>query len=52
MEIRKEVWRRLATDMKRDLSLMVHEIGLEQLPDAFATLAAGRALGRFVVRIP
>ena len=52
MEIRTEVWRRLATDMKRDLSMMVREIGLEQLPDAFATLAGGRALGRFVVRIP
>jgi acrylyl-CoA reductase (NADPH) len=51
MEIRKDVWQRLATDMKRDLSPMTREITLEELPDAFATLAAGRARGRFVVRI-
>jgi NADPH2:quinone reductase len=51
MDIRKEVWRRLATDMKRDLSPMVREIGLDDLPQAFATLAAGQARGRYIVRI-
>jgi NADPH2:quinone reductase len=51
MDIRKDVWRRLATDMKRDLSPMVREITLDDLPQAFATLAAGQARGRFVVRI-
>ena len=51
MDIRKEVWRRVATDMKRDLSPMVREITLEELPQAFATLAAGQARGRFVVRV-
>jgi NADPH2:quinone reductase len=51
MDIRKDVWHRLATDMKRDLSLMTREITLEELPDAFATLATGQARGRFVVRI-
>lgn len=51
MDIRKDVWRRLATDMKRDLSPMVREITLDELPHAFATLAAGQARGRFVVRI-
>ena len=52
MDIRKDVWRRLATDMKRDLVPMVREIALDGLPDAFATLASGNARGRFVVRIP
>jgi NADPH:quinone reductase-like Zn-dependent oxidoreductase len=51
MDIRKDVWRRLATDMKRDLDAMVREITLDELPHAFATLAAGEAHGRFVVRI-
>lgn len=51
MDIRKDVWHRLATDMKRDLSPMVREITLAELPDAFATLAAGQARGRYVVRI-
>ena len=51
MEIRTNVWHRLATDMKRDLSLMVREITLDELPHAFETLAAGQARGRFVVRI-
>jgi NADPH2:quinone reductase len=51
MDIRKDVWRRLATDMKRDLSSMVREITLDELPEAFATLASGQARGRFIVRI-
>ena len=51
MEIRTKVWQRLATDMKKGLSVKVHEIGLEDLPASFATLAAGQARGRFVVRI-
>jgi NADPH2:quinone reductase len=52
MDVRKDVWHRLATDMKRDLSAMVREIALDGLPDAFATLASGNARGRFVVKIP
>ena len=52
MDIRKDVWRRLATDMKRDLSAMLREITLDGLPAAFATLASGNARGRFVVKIP
>jgi acrylyl-CoA reductase (NADPH) len=51
MDIRKDVWHRLATDMKRDLSMIVREITLEGLPEAFATLAAGQARGRFLLRI-
>ena len=51
MEIRTKVWQRLATDMKKGLAVKMHEIGLDDLPAAFATLAAGQARGRFVVRI-
>ena len=48
---RQEVWRRLATDLKpRGLRTIATEIGLDDLPDAFATLLAGGARGRFVVR--
>lgn len=53
MDLRVEVWRRLATDMTpRGLESMVREIGLDGLPDAFATLLAGKARGRFVVNLP
>jgi acrylyl-CoA reductase (NADPH) len=51
MDIRTKVWQRLATDMKKALAVRVHEIGLDELPTAFATLVAGQARGRFVVRI-
>ena len=51
MDIRKDVWHRLATDMKRDLSPMTREITLDELPQAFETLAAGQARGRFLVRL-
>lgn len=50
MDIRQKVWQRLATDMKPGLSVAVQEIRIAELPTAFATLAAGRARGRFVVR--
>ena len=49
---RKEVWRHLAQDMKpKNLKAMVHEIGLDDLPQAFETLLAGKARGRYVVNI-
>jgi acrylyl-CoA reductase (NADPH) len=52
MPLRVEVWKRLATTMKpKMLASMVREIPLEGLPDAFATLAAGKARGRFVVNV-
>jgi NADPH2:quinone reductase len=51
MAIRRDVWNRLATDMKPGLSVTTRDIGLEDLPHAFATLAAGQARGRFVVRL-
>jgi len=52
MDLRREVWRRLATDMKpAAIGAIAQEIGLDGLPDAFATLKAGNATGRFVVRL-
>jgi hypothetical protein len=52
MEIRIEVWRRLATDMKpQDLHALATEIPLDGLHEAFATLLAGKARGRFVVNL-
>ncbi len=49
---RQDVWRRLATDMRPNgLKTIATEIGLDQLPDAFATLLKGAARGRFVVRL-
>ena len=52
MDFRRDVWRRLATDMRVPmLSAIVREIALEELPGAFATLLAGNAKGRFVVRL-
>jgi acrylyl-CoA reductase (NADPH) len=52
MDVRTEVWRRLATDMKpAALDSVVREIGLNDLPTAFATLLAGAARGRYLVRV-
>jgi acrylyl-CoA reductase (NADPH) len=52
MEIRIEVWRRLAADMKPSaLNAIATEIPLEGLHDAFAILLAGKARGRFVVNL-
>jgi acrylyl-CoA reductase (NADPH) len=52
MPLRREVWRRLSTDLKPPvLQSMAQVIPLEGLPDAFATLLRGAARGRIVVRI-
>jgi acrylyl-CoA reductase (NADPH) len=52
MALRREVWHRLATDMKpAGLDASSREIGLSDLPDAFATLLKGAARGRFVVKL-
>jgi acrylyl-CoA reductase (NADPH) len=48
---RRDIWRRLATDLKpRALETMTTDIGFAGLPAAFATLLKGEARGRFVVR--
>ena len=52
MEVRREVWQRLASDMKPPaLAALAHEIRLEDLYGAFATLLSGQARGRFVVNL-
>jgi hypothetical protein len=52
MDVRVEVWRRLATDMKpARLESIAQRITLSDLPRAFATLLDGGARGRFVVQI-
>ena len=52
MDLRRETWRRLATDMKPSaLATIATVIPLDGLDQAFATLLAGRARGRFVVRL-
>ena len=50
MPERVQVWRRLATDLRPPrLDLIGHRITLADLPEAFATLLAGRGRGRYVV---
>lgn len=52
MDRRREVWRRLATDMKpTHLRTIAREITLTDLPEAFETLLTGAARGRYVVQI-
>jgi len=50
MPLRKEVWAKIGGPLKpRHLDTIVKEIRLDELPDAFAQLVAGRMRGRFVV---
>lgn len=52
MELREQIWRRMATDLRpRDPALLLErEIALEQLPDALATIRGGQARGRTIVK--
>lgn len=52
MDVRRNVWSRLASDLKpAHLAAATRTITLEELPEAFATLLRGGARGRYVVRI-
>ncbi|MFN7916724.1 MAG: oxidoreductase [Vicinamibacterales bacterium] len=52
MPLRREVWSRLATDLRpQHLPETTTTIGLDGLSRAFDTLLAGDARGRFVVRV-
>ncbi|HKE83057.1 MAG TPA: YhdH/YhfP family quinone oxidoreductase [Vicinamibacterales bacterium] len=52
MDLRTNVWQRLATDMKpARLDSIAHAVSFDQLPHTFATLLDGRARGRYVVQI-
>ena len=49
-QTRREVWRRLASDLKPShLGDATRTVRFGELPDAFATLLGGQARGRFVV---
>jgi acetyl-CoA synthetase len=49
-QTRREVWRRLASDLKPShLGDATRTLKFAELPDAFATLLGGQARGRFVV---
>jgi acrylyl-CoA reductase (NADPH) len=50
MQTRREVWRRLAADMRPPhLAEMTRTIAFDELPGAFAAFLEGRARGRLVV---
>lgn len=52
MPQRREVWRRLASDLKpAHPDVLARRIRLDDLPVAFASLLAGEARGRFVVEL-
>ena len=52
MARRLEVWRRLATDLRPgQLQTIATTIGVDDLPNAFATLLSGAARGRYVVSV-
>jgi NADPH:quinone reductase-like Zn-dependent oxidoreductase len=52
MPLRREVWRRLATDLKPvHLAAMTRTIPLDDLPAAFDAFVKGAVKGRTVVKI-
>ncbi len=52
IELRKEAWKRLETDLDRQkLAAMVTEINLSGLPEAASRIVAGQVRGRTVVKI-
>lgn len=52
MTVRREVWQRLATDLRpSQVARATTEIGLSGLPGAFDTLLKGQVVGRFLVRL-
>jgi len=53
MEIRKELWSRMATDLKPEdhLHSIKQEVTLESLPDTLSSILKGEARGRTIVKI-
>ncbi len=52
MTLRREIWRRLATDLKpRLLAQVVHEVPFSELPQVFPQLLQGKQRGRTVIGI-
>jgi len=52
-DIREEIWHRLASDWKPAHleKICTREVGLEQLPEVFATMLAGGSFGRTLVKL-
>ena len=52
-DIRRQVWERLASDWKPAHleRIATREVGLDGLPDVFATMLAGNSFGRTVVAL-
>lgn len=52
MAIRRQIWDRLATDLKPRLldQIITREVGLAQLPEIFDLMLSGDSMGRTVVR--
>lgn len=52
-EIRSEVWKRLASDWKPAhlVSIQTRNVGLDELPDVFEAMTAGKSFGRTLVTI-
>jgi acrylyl-CoA reductase (NADPH) len=52
MPLRREVWHRLATDLRpRHLAQMTRTIAFDELPGAFAAFIEGKVRGRTVVKV-
>jgi acrylyl-CoA reductase (NADPH) len=52
IERRRALWQRIATDLRPNgLDGMGHEVDLDGLPDALDAILAGKARGRWVVRV-
>ena len=52
MEVRREIWQRLASDLKpTQLVHISHEVTLDELPQVTAALLRGEGRGRTVVRL-
>ena len=52
MPLRRQVWRRLASDMKpAKLKAMTRTIGFDELPGAFQAHIDAKVMGRTIVRI-
>src|SRR5437763_927532 len=53
MELRRQIWEHLASDYKPKslLATIAHEIPLDELPQALATILKGGVRGRTIVRI-
>lgn len=49
--VKASMWDKLSLQWKLDLTPLVEEIGLEQLPSAIARILAGQVRGRVLVRI-